>query len=152
GGGRDAALQPPLFPAAAGTPLYAPFDLSETIPAMMFAHLTVAGFVEAALTFGIVAYLQRANLPLLRANEAAPVRIRRLWIGIGALVALAPLGLLAPGGAFGEDPPDAARIWHHTVLDGYGDGSVAAYLLSALVGLSAIGLVVAATRRRGTPA
>src|SRR3954471_17164104 len=31
----------PMFHAADGTPLYAPFDLSETIPAMMLAHLTV---------------------------------------------------------------------------------------------------------------
>ena len=147
-------LQPVLFHAADGTPLYAPFDLAQTIPAMMLAHLTVAGFVEAALTFGIVAYLQRANLPLLRANEAAPLRIRRAWIGIGALFALSPLGLLAPGGAFGEDAPDAARFWRHTVLGGYGDGSAVEYLLSAFVGLAAIGLVVAAIRvlRRGAPA
>jgi cobalt/nickel transport system permease protein len=116
--------------------------------------VTVAGFVEAALTFGIVAYLQRANLPLLRANEAAPVRVRRVWIGIGALVALTPLGLLAPGGAFGEDAPDAARLWRHTPLAGYGDGSAVEYVLSACAGLAAIGLVVAAIRllRRGVPA
>jgi cobalt/nickel transport system permease protein len=163
-------LQPTLFHAADGTPLYAPFDLSETIPAMMLAHLTVAGFAEAALTFGIVAYLQRANLPLLRANEAAPLRVRRVWIGIGAPVALTPLGLLAPGGAFGEDAPGDlglrtipagldryAGFWNHAVLGGYGDGSAAGYLLSALVGLLAIGAVVslvyAATRLvRGVPA
>jgi cobalt/nickel transport system permease protein len=170
-------LQPTLFHAADGTPLYAPFDLSETIPAMMLAHLTVAGFVEAALTFGIVAYLQRANLPLLRANEAAPVRARRVWIGIGALVALTPLGLLAPGGAFGEDAPQELQLgkygldavpsglnryadfWSHSVLGGYGNGSAAGYLLSAFVGLVAIALAVGAVyavtralRRPGVPA
>jgi cobalt/nickel transport system permease protein len=169
-------IQPTLFHAADGTPLYAPFDLSEAIPAMAFAHLTVAGFVEGALTFGIVAYLQRANLPLLRANDAAPVRVRRAWIGIAALVALTPLGLLAPGGAFGEDAPDELQLgrygldavpsglnryadfWSHAVLGGYGDGSAGGYLLSAFVGLLAIGaaagLVYAATRalRRGVPA
>ena len=31
---------------ANGTPLYAPFHLSQTIPAMLLAHLTVAGVVE----------------------------------------------------------------------------------------------------------
>ncbi len=36
---------------------------------MALAHLTVAGFVEFALTVGVVAYLQRANLPLLRINH-----------------------------------------------------------------------------------
>jgi cobalt/nickel transport system permease protein len=148
-------LQPTLFHAADGTPLYAPFGLSQTIPAMMLAHLTVAGFVEAGLTFGIVAYLQRANLPLLQANPAAPLHVRRVWIGIGALVALTPLGLLAPGGAFGEDAPGLG-FWNHTVLGGYGDGSVAEYLLSALVGVAAIAavaaLIYAALRRRGVPA
>ena len=148
-------LQPTLFHAADGTPLYAPFDLSETIPAMMLAHLTVAGFVEAALTFGIVAYLQRANLPLLHANQAAARQVRGVWIGIGALVALTPLGLLAPGGAFGEDAPGLG-FWNHTVLGGYGDGSVVEYLLSAFVGVAAIAavaaLIYAALRRRGVAA
>ena len=37
---------------------------------MMFAHLTIAGFAEFAVTFGIFAYLQRANLPILRINHA----------------------------------------------------------------------------------
>ncbi len=155
-------LQPALFHAADGTPLYAPFGLSQTIPAMALAHLTVAGFVEGALTFGIVAYLQRANLPLLRVNEAAPARLRRGWIPIAALVALTPLGLLAPGGAFGEDAPQDLRLgkygldavpsglnryadfWSHSVLGGYGDGSAVGYLLSAFVGLAAIGVAAGA--------
>ena len=62
-------LQPDLFHTANGTPLYAPFHLSQTIPAMAIAHLTIAGFVEFALTAGVVAYLQRAQLPLLRINH-----------------------------------------------------------------------------------
>jgi cobalt/nickel transport system permease protein len=179
-------LQPVLFHSADGTPLYAPFGLSQTIPAMLLGHLTVAGGVEAALTFGIVRYLQRADLPLLRVNHAAPgggqvVRRRparrRALLGVGCLVALTPLGLLAPGGAFGEDAPSDlelgryglnavpsglnsyAGFWSHSLLGGYGfgDGSHATvgYLLSALVGLLAIALAVAAlfglaalTRRR----
>src|SRR5215831_9812791 len=62
-------IQPTLFHSANGTPLYAPFHLSQTIPAMLLAHLTVAGAVEFALTAGVVAYLQRANLPILRINH-----------------------------------------------------------------------------------
>ena len=62
-------VQPTLFHSANGTPLYAPFHLAQTIPAMLLAHLTVAGGVEFALTAGVVAYLQRANLPLLRINH-----------------------------------------------------------------------------------
>src|SRR3954471_6436931 len=90
-------LQPVLFHSADGTPLYAPFGLAQTIPAMALAHLTVAGGVEAALTLGVVAYLQRANVPLLRINhDGAPAPRRPAWrwalLGIAGLVALTPLG------------------------------------------------------------
>ena len=41
-----------LFHTANGTPLYAPFHLSQTIPAMALAHLTIAGLVEFGLHCG----------------------------------------------------------------------------------------------------
>src|SRR5690242_14557455 len=40
-------LQPELFTDGGGAPLYAPFHLSQTLPAMLAAHLLVAGVVEA---------------------------------------------------------------------------------------------------------
>jgi cobalt/nickel transport system permease protein len=169
-------LQPDLFHTANGTPLYAPFHLSQTIPAMLFAHLVVAGFVEAALTIGVVTYLQRANLPILRINHpgvpasadelAAPRRLGYRWafVGLAVMAVLSPLGLLAPGGAFGEDAPvdlnlqkyhlnavpqglaDYNGFWHHTLLGDYGfaGGSheYAGYVLSALVGMGAIAVAI----------
>ena len=116
---------------------------------MMLSHLLVAGVVEAALTAGVISYLQRANVPVLRINHAAiPVTdedrapVHRLgwrwaWIGLATLVLLTPLGLLAPGGAFGEDAPEDldlhryhldavphglqhyAGFWHNALFDGY---------------------------------
>ena len=98
-------LQPTLFHNADGTPLYAPFHLAQTIPAMMVAHLTVAGVVEFALTAGVVAYLQRANPPLLRINRGAlppaarpgaeptpprAIRLRWAFVGLGVMVAADP--------------------------------------------------------------
>ena len=195
-------IQPSLFHAADGTPLYAPFDLAQTIPAMALAHLTVAGAVEFALTMGVIAYLQRANLPLLRINHAgveasskseskievepgdAPARPRwrGLVVAFAVLVALTPLGLLAPGSAFGEDAPEDldlaaydldavpkglrsyAGFWHNTLFDGYGFAGdrhpQLAYILSALVGIAAIAVVVGGAalavrvvqRRRGVVA
>src|SRR5262249_39754884 len=66
-------LQPDLFSKTSATgakiPLYAPFHLAQTIPAMLLAHVVVAGVVELVLTVGVVAYLQRANLPVLRINH-----------------------------------------------------------------------------------
>jgi cobalt/nickel transport system permease protein len=83
---------------------------------------------------------------------------------VALMVVLSPIGLLAPGGAFGEDAPRDlplgdlglsavptglaryAGFWSHTLLGGYGfsDGrhTTLGYILSALVGIVAIGLVV----------
>jgi cobalt/nickel transport system permease protein len=146
-------LQPTLFHTADGTPLYAPFHLSQTIPAMMLAHLTLGGLAEFIVTFGVVAYLQRANVPILRINHAdAPVTDEELarrrplaWkhalVLLGVLVALTPLGLLASGTAFGEEAPTDldlseyhlsavpeglqrfSSFWSHTLLGDYGFSS-----------------------------
>src|SRR4051794_14468648 len=107
GAAGGVGLPPGPFPTPRRPPPYAPFHLSQTIPAMALAHLTVAGFVEAALTVGVVTYLQRANIPLLRLNHPAvaldeaslerrPLSWRWAFYGLGAMVLLSPLGLLAP--------------------------------------------------------
>ena len=175
----ELGVQPDLFHTAAGVPLYSPYHLSQTIPTMMLAHLLVAGVVEGILTAGTVAYLQRANLPLLQINhpgvrlddaDVASGRGRRIrpgLVAVGAvllMVVLTPLGLLAPGGAFGEDAPGALKLdslglssvpagmakytgfWHHALFNGYdfanNDHPWIGYVLSAVVGILAIGLVV----------
>jgi cobalt/nickel transport system permease protein len=173
----ELGLQPTLFRNAAGAPLYAPYHLSQTIPAMALAHLTVAGAAEAILTGGVVAYLQRANIGLLRVNhsgvadpgQAADRRNHRRPVTVtlcamAVMVALTPLGLLAPGGAFGEDAPrdlDLSKyhlsavpsglnkyngFWHHAIFDGYGFARDAhptvGYIISAVVGIAVIGAVI----------
>ena len=116
--GFEFGLQPLLFHDASGAPLYAPYPLSVAVPAMMVAHLTLAGAAEAIVAAGVIAYLQRANPSLLQTTamaangqEAERGRIaaaggwratRPLWIGLGALMAASPLGLLAAGMAWGE--------------------------------------------------
>jgi cobalt/nickel transport system permease protein len=174
--GIELGLQPTLFHSANGTPLYAPFHLSQSVPAMLLAHLTVAGLVEFAITAGVVAYLQRANVPILRINhpdvpvtDAEMERRRKLGWGwalvpVGIMVALTPLGLIAPGGAFGEDAPSSLNLskyhlsavptglakfnsfWSHAVLGGYGfhsgDHPVIGYLVSAVVGIVIITAVL----------
>jgi cobalt/nickel transport system permease protein len=165
-------IQPDLFHKADGTPLYSPFHLAQAIPAMMIPHLVVAGFVEAAVTAGVLAYLQRANVPVLRINAPTvaltPAEVQRKQVSpvkaglvaLGVMAVLSPLGLLAPGGAFGEDAPedlDLAKynlqavpeglqkysdFWGSTFLPGYGDGGAWQYILSAVIGIVVIGLVV----------
>jgi cobalt/nickel transport system permease protein len=171
-------IQPGLFHTASGAPLYSPYHLSQTIPAMALPHLTIAGFAEAILTGGVFAYLARADVRRLVPNHPgvpvaadgrAPAGPRwspaRVSLGfIAAMVALSPLGLLAPGGAFGEDAPGDLDLgtlglkavpeglnryngfWSHTLLGDYGfaDGQNAAvgYWLSAVVGIAVVGLAI----------
>jgi cobalt/nickel transport system permease protein len=111
-------VQPLLFHDASGVPLYAPYPLSVSIPAMMIGHLTFAGLAEFVLSAGIVAYLQRADPAMLtRTAPGAPCTMlverdtefhpsapsyRRLWVGLGLLLILTPLGIVAVGTAWGE--------------------------------------------------
>jgi cobalt/nickel transport system permease protein len=173
--GIELGIQPDLFHDASGTPLYSPYHLAQTIPAMLLAHLLVAGVVEAALTGGVVLYLQRANLPLLQVNHPAfteegttgrrkfrPIVVA--GIAVGVMTLLTPLGLLAPGGAFGEDAPgdlnlgelglsavpaglnQYAGFWRHAIFSGYELGGDShpwvGYVISAVIGILVVGFVV----------
>jgi cobalt/nickel transport system permease protein len=108
--GVEFGLQPLLFKTASGAPLYAPYPLSVAIPAMVIPHALVASVVEGVLTALVVIYLQRSNIGVLEAAEkpsrVAEVgsfqKLRWLWVGIILLIVASPLGLLAPGTAWGE--------------------------------------------------
>jgi cobalt/nickel transport system permease protein len=108
-------IQPLLFRDATGAPLYCPYPLSVAVPAMMLGHLTIAGVAELVLTGGVVAFIQRTDISLLSATAgraaqrmaegaapAATPSLRPLWLTLGLLLVLAPLGLLAGGTAWGE--------------------------------------------------
>ncbi len=62
-------IQPILFHSANGTPLYCPYGLSQSIPGMMLAHLTVAGLAEALVTGGVVLFLQRVMPEVLNTTK-----------------------------------------------------------------------------------
>jgi cobalt/nickel transport system permease protein len=108
-------VQPLWFRDAAGAPLYCPYPLGIAVPAMMIGHLTVAGAAELALTGGVVAFLQRTDASLLAATAGSgvrwdaaaaapdgPGRLGPLWVALGLLLLLTPLGVLAGGTAWGE--------------------------------------------------
>jgi len=108
-------VQPAFHHEPNGRALYFPFGLAVTLPAMMLPHLTIAGPAEAVVTILAIRYLQAAGIPLYgsrgvweHGRDSTPTppaqRERRelLWIGLGALIALSPLGLLATGDAWGE--------------------------------------------------
>jgi cobalt/nickel transport system permease protein len=107
-------IQPVLFHDARGVPLYAPYSLGIAIPAMMIGHLAVAGVAEAAISAGLVAYLQVADPRLLQTTsgltpDSAAVHpqvsqksLRKLWITVALLLLLTPLGIFTAGKAWGE--------------------------------------------------
>jgi cobalt/nickel transport system permease protein len=162
-------IQPTLFHDASGAPLYAPYGLGVSIPAMLIGHLTFAGLAELVISSGIVAWLQRVDPKLLRLtgsdapdldNPALPHEdrvlwptARKLWLGLGVLLILTPLGILAVGSAWGEwsakdfrNPPrglqQLSSLWS-APLSGYAPSFIPSasfgYLVSAMLG---VGLIV----------
>ncbi len=99
--GVEFGLQPLLAHTAAGQPLYAPYPLSVAVPAMAVEHLLFFGWVEALATMGVVAALGRSDSALLEMKPAARP-LRWLWAAFAGLVLLTPIGVLAPGTAWGE--------------------------------------------------
>ena len=57
GGAVEFGIQPALFHDSSGAPLYAPYPLSISIPAMMIGHLTFAGLAEMIVSAGVVGYI-----------------------------------------------------------------------------------------------
>jgi cobalt/nickel transport system permease protein len=103
----ELGVQPMFFRDAAGHALYFPYGLQVAIPAMMLGHLTIAGAAEAFMTGLVLAWIQRTNPQLLQvfsgtAHRAVPKVSRWAWGVLIALIALTPIGLLAPGTAWGE--------------------------------------------------
>ncbi|HEX3039749.1 MAG TPA: cobalt transporter CbiM [Caproiciproducens sp.] len=104
-------IQPLLFRAADGMPLYCPYPLSVTVPSMMAAHILIAGPIEGAVTAAAAAYLYQFAPQLFAAqklNGAVEPKIpwiqryKPVLLPFAALILLTPFGLLATGTAFGE--------------------------------------------------
>jgi len=160
--GLELGIQPLLFHAADGTPLYAPYALNIAIPVMAIGHLAIAGPVEAIVTGLVFLYLQRSHSTLL-SRQAVQRSEGKLWlIWSGALVLLAfatPLGLLAAGTAWAEWGAEELQellgyiprglqsmsdIWHAPLPDYTipGTGDVAGYIISAVIGIIAVGFLL----------
>jgi cobalt/nickel transport system permease protein len=93
-------IQPLLFKDAAGLPLYSPYPLSVSIPAMIIPHLLVAGIIEVVFTIAIVTFIRKVSPGMV--YEGAKKRIRPVYAFVLGLICLSPLGLLASGTAWGE--------------------------------------------------
>ena len=109
--GVEFGLQPLLFHTADGTPLYAPYPLAVAIPAMVrAAHADPVGGRRRAdrAGGGYPAALAQPHPAGRREPGAWPRsglgvgRPRWIWVALVILVVASPLGLLAPGTAWGE--------------------------------------------------
>lgn len=167
--GIEFGIQPLLFHTADGSPLYAPYPLAISIPAMVIPHALVASVVEGLLTALVLAYLQRSNIIVLETSEKSaaetggrkPPRLRWLWIGLVVLIIASPVGLLAPGTAWGEwGTAELTRLGLRSIpqglqtlsglwgapLAGYGVRALGnaslGYALSAVVGVVVVAVLV----------
>lgn len=106
---------------------FCPFGLHITVPVMVGEHVLFFGFVEAAVTGMVLAFLARTEPGLFPTSVSTTMpRLMRLAIALLVLALLTPLGLLLPtalraGGAWGEWGPDeiAAKIHNETGQPGF---------------------------------
>lgn len=138
-------IQPALFHTASGMPLYCPYGLSISIPAMMLGHLTLFGAAEVIFTIALYAFIFKTSPGMLR--DAAPADASKksspAFILLAILIAATPLGLLASGTAWGEweisEIPTMTESFSWSSL--FPDYSIeglpdaAAYILSAVIGV-----------------
>lgn len=105
----ELGIQPMLFKDAAGAPMYNPYPLSVSIPAMVGVHVLVIGFVEALFTVGVYKFVLKVSPQFVYVNEMSHQEKTmqqgktKIFYAILFLIALiTPLGLLASGDAWGE--------------------------------------------------
>lgn len=94
----------PIIATQGGEPLYNPYGLAVTIPAMMVTHLTIAGAVEVFFTYVIYRFVKQVAPQELYTPTSVNTTsfVKKIRYVLLALVVLSPLGLLAEGTAFGE--------------------------------------------------
>ena len=147
-------IQPYLFKDSSGAPLYCPYPLSVSIPAMTIPHLAVAGVVEVLFTVAIVMFIKKVSPGSV--YDTGEKKTGAVWGALLVLAALTPLGLLASGTAWGEWGTDELSKLGYSpkgMLNGFsfdalmpdysvsGLPEVAGYILSAVVGCALLVII-----------
>jgi cobalt/nickel transport system permease protein len=143
-------IQPLLFKDASGFPIYAPYPLSISIPAMMIPHLLVAGLAEGMVTAGSYAFIMKTS-PGFITGDKSKTSLAPLYIFLLLMLVLVPLGLLTSQTAWGEWSIDELGIMFDKVPQGIKNGidfkafmpdygipviknGIAGYVISAITG------------------
>jgi cobalt/nickel transport system permease protein len=104
--GFELGIQPILFHNSSGQSLFFPFNLSVSVPSMMIGHLTLAGLAEGIITGLTLSWIYKTNPDLIilkgKKFEISSKSYKWLYIFLGVLLFVTPLGILAPGTAWGE--------------------------------------------------
>ncbi len=167
--GIEFGIQPMIAAAPDGSPLYAPYPLSIALPAMAIGHMLFLGPVEGLITMLLAGYFfEDVSAHVRGAVTPSTGKSRKvLWIGIGILALLTPLGIFLPklfkaGAAWGEWGPEELKklvgfvpdgirrlgeLWKAPLPDyGFGgNGPVSetvSYMVSGLVGIAVTVAVV----------
>lgn len=93
-------IQPLLFKDAGGQPLYCPYGLGVSIPAMVIPHMAVAGPVEVLFTLLITLFVKKVSPDMI--EDTPQKKTKSIWGLLLVLICATPLGLLASGTAWGE--------------------------------------------------
>jgi cobalt/nickel transport system permease protein len=75
--GFEFGIQPLLHHTAEGVPLYMPYPLSVTVPAMVLEHALGFGIIEALVTALIFAYIQKTDSSILYGEDSRSKKNRR---------------------------------------------------------------------------
>lgn len=74
--GVEFGIQPLLHHTAEGVPLYMPYSLDVTLPAMILEHIFGFSILEALITALIFAYIQRTDTTLLYGEKSAAQKMK----------------------------------------------------------------------------
>ncbi len=153
-------IQPAIASDAAGHPLYFPFGLKVSIPALVGAHMLFFGVAEGLFTMISVTYIKKVykpqSLQVSEINSKKDIFIFLLVLVV--IIGLVPLGLLTANPAWGEWDlsfftqklgvvPHGLQKLKDIYFAPVPDyslqslGSVAGYYFSALVGVLSVVLI-----------
>ena len=97
----ELGLQPIIAYDAFNNPLYNPYPLSISVPAMVGSHMLI-GIVESIFTVSVYRIIKRENFNTGDYENKKSISVKRLYKLIILLIILCPIGLIASGTAWGE--------------------------------------------------
>lgn len=105
--GIELGIQPIIAHGSNGNPLYNPYPLNITLPAMMLSHIFIGGIVESFFSYTVFRFINFiAPEEIYKTEKITSIYTdkgkRSYYYLILLLIFISPIGLLAKGTAFGE--------------------------------------------------